>query len=316
MNRVKQPNVMYKPEVILPFASVSKKINKEPLKKSTQNMYIFIITRIHKYYTNEDINHDDDILKCIRGEPFDYKNIVKQFPYLFNADYVYDIVSKFIHYIRNIAGIFSRTNGFSYLRKRIIPYIDVLNKHQQKKRETITIDKDIKDKLSFTRDDILSNLDKLNNDRDKILYLLFTLIPTRRAHDFRYTKIANSIPDDDIDKNFNYYYDKIIYIYNTKNKKYYECILPDEVIPFIDTSKEFLLGDKLIGQPQISLLIKNIFNKIYGDKYNATLVRRLYATHSFDNMNKNEIKHNAIAMGHSLSEHFNYSLDNTNISIL
>jgi hypothetical protein len=313
MNRVKQPDVMYKPTDILPFAIIPTKLNKQPIKQSTQNSYIFIIKRIHKYYTREDINDDDDIIKSIKGEPFDYKKIVKQLPYLFNEDYVYDIICKFSTSIKAIVGIFSRINGFRFFRKRIIPYIDVLNEYQQKKRETRTIDKDVKDKLSFTREDILSNLDKLSKNRDKILYLLFTLIPTRRAHDYRYTKIANAIPDDDIDKNFNYYYDKKIYIYNTKNKKYYECIVPDEVIPFIDTSKEFLLGDKLIGQSQISALIKTIFKKIYGDEYNATLVRRLYATHSFDNMNKNEIKHNAIAMGHSLTEHFNYSLDNTNI---
>jgi hypothetical protein len=305
---------MYKPSDPLPLAFISRKIKKEPLALSTQSHYIYTISQIHRFYTNEKINDDDDICKCIRGEPFNHSLIKKQFPYLFNDDYVYDVISRFTKQIINLAGIFSRIPGFLFLRRRIVPYIDIVNEHKSKKRENLTIDKDVKDTLSFNRDDILSNLDKLNNNRDKMIYLLNTLIPPRRGHDFRYTKITNAIPDDDIDKSFNYYYDKIIYIYNTKNKKYYECNIPDEIIPFIDTSKEFLLGDKLMGQAQISALIINVFKKVYGyDKYNITLIRRLYATHSFDNMNKKEVKQSATAMGHSFEEHFNYTYDKNNI---
>jgi hypothetical protein len=153
----------------------------------------------------------------------------------------------------------------------------------------------------------LTNLDK---KFDKLLYLLLTFIPPRRLHDFRHTKNSSSIPDDTVDKSFNYYFDKHIYIYNTKNKKFYDFLLPDEIIPYISTDTEFILGNKLISAALMSQHIKRIFKKIYDYPYNATLIRRLYSTYSRENLTKKEIKQNAIAMGHSLNENYNYSFVN------
>jgi len=309
MERVRNIEPMYQPKDILPQASIPRKINKQPLKHNTQNNYIFTIKKIHKYYTNEDIKDNDDIIKAIRGEPFNYKNVVKQFPYFLNERYIYDFIIRWTKQLREVAGIFSRINGFTFFRKRIVPYIDVLNKIQQDKRDATTIDEELKLKLSFNPNDILPNLDKLPNNYEKLLYLLLTLIPTRRAHDYRYTKNTSSIPDDTIDKSFNYYFDKHIYIFNTKNKKFFDLLLPDEIIPYINTQTEFIFGDKLITHDKMSNNIKSIFKKIYGHPYNATLIRRLYATYSRENLTKKQIKLNAIAMGHSLTENLNYTFD-------
>lgn len=310
MDRVRKIEDMRMPVDILPLATISTKLRKEPLKESSQIFLIRVIRKIHKYYTLEDINDDNDVIKAIKGEPFNYKNIVKLFPYLFDDRHIYDVICKFSRNIVAIASIFSRIHGFLYFRRRLVPYIEVINNVQQEKRDNTTIDKDIKDKLSFNRDDILPNLDKLDKNYDKLLYLLLTLIPTRRAHDFRYTKNSSSIPDDTIDKGFNYYFDKHIYIYNTKNKKFYDLLLPDEIIPYISTDTEFILGDKLVSPQLLSQHIKRIFKKIYDYPYNATLIRKLYATYSRENLTKKEIRHNAIAMGHSLNENYNYSFVN------
>jgi hypothetical protein len=309
MERVRNIEPMYQPKDILPQASIPRKINKQPLKHNTQNNYIYLIKKIHKYYTNEDIKDNDDIIKAIKGEPFNYKNVVKQFPYFLNERYIYDFIIRWTKQLREVAGIFSRINGFTFFRKRIVPYIDVLNKIQQDKRDATTIDEDVKLKLSFNHNDILPNLDKLSNNYEKLLYLLLTLIPTRRAHDYRYTKNSSSIPNDTIDKSFNYYFDKHIYIFNTKNKKFFDLLLPDEIIPYINTQTEFIFGDKLITHDKMSNNIKSIFKKIYGHPYNATLIRRLYATYSRENLTKKQIKLNAIAMGHSLTENLNYTFD-------
>lgn len=309
MERVRNIEPMYQPKDILPQASIPRKINKQPLKHNTQNNYIYLIKKIHKYYTNEDIKDNDDIIKAIKGEPFNYKNVVKQFPYFLNERYIYDFIIRWTKQLREVAGIFSRINGFTFFRKRIVPYIDVLNKIQQDKRDATTIDEDVKLKLSFNHNDILPNLNKLSNNYEKLLYLLLTLIPTRRAHDYRYTKNSSSIPNDTIDKSFNYYFDKHIYIFNTKNKKFFDLLLPDEIIPYINTQTEFIFGDKLITHDKMSNNIKSIFKKIYGHPYNATLIRRLYATYSRENLTKKQIKLNAIAMGHSLTENLNYTFD-------
>ena len=139
-------------------------------------------------YTDEDITDDHDIIKAINGLPFDYKKIVKQFPYLFNDRYLYDVIARFAAYVRELLAIFSRINGFTYFRRRLYPYVLFVNKLQQDKRDDKTIDDDIKNKLSFNHDHILSNVDKLKNDTDKLIYLLLTFIPPRRAHDYRHTK--------------------------------------------------------------------------------------------------------------------------------
>ena len=307
MDKVKIIEKMYMPKTILPLATIPKKIKKNALKENSINTYISAITIIHNFYTNEDITDDDDIIKAIKGFPFDYKKIIKQFPYLFNDRYIYDVIVRFSHYIRPMVAIFARINGFTYFRKRLYPYLEIVNNHQQDKRDNRTIDDDIKNKLSFNHDDILSNVDKLNNDTEKLIYLLLTLIPTRRAHDYRHTKNISYIPDDTIDKNFNYYFDKHIYIYNTKNKKYYDCLLPDVIIPYINTNTQFIFGDKLISETNLSAYIKRIFKKIYDYPYNATEIRRLYATYSNENCSKKERRLNAAAMGHSLEENVNYS---------
>jgi len=307
MERVRNIEKIYRPKIILPLASIPRKLNKTPLKENSQFNYIMVVKTIHKFYTTEDITDDDDIVKCIKGLPFNYKNIVKQMPYLLNERYLYDVIIRFTRYIRQLVGIFSRINGFTFFRKRLYPYLDGLNQHQQDKRDNKTIDKEIKDKLSFNHDDILSNLHKLNNNPDKLLYLLLTLIPTRRAHDYRHTKNINSIPNNTIDKNFNYYYNNHIYIYNTKNKKFFDLLLPDVIIPYINTDTEFIFGDKLIEQSALSARIKSIFKKIYDYPYTNTQIRKLYATYSNENFSKKQRKENAKAMGHSFEENINYT---------
>jgi len=312
MDRIRKIEHLYIPKDVLPLATVPKKIRKEPLKESSQIKCISLIKKVHKFYTLEDIDDDNDVIKAIKGEPFDYKNIVKLFPYLFIDIYIYDVISRNLsnNYVSILATIFSRIHGFLYFRRRLVPYVLYANNIKQEKRDNTTIDKDVKDKLSFNRDDILPNLDKLDKNFDKLLYLLLTLIPPRRHHDFRHTKNSSSIPNDTVDKSFNYYFDKHIYIYNTKNKKFYDFLLPDEIIPYISTDTEFILGNKLISAALMSQHIKRIFKKIYDYPYNATLIRRLYATYSRENLTKKEIRQNAIAMGHSLNENYNYSFVN------
>lgn len=307
MDKVKKIEKMYMPNEILPLATIPRKLNKKVIKQSSKNRYIYVAKKLHKFYTDEDITDDDDIIKAINGLPFDYKKIVKQFPYLFNDRYLYDVIARFAAYVRELLAIFSRINGFTYFKRRLYPYVLFVNKLQQDKRDDKTIDDDIKNKLSFNHDDILSNVDKLKKDTDKLVYLLLTFIPPRRAHDYRYTKNISHIPDDTIDKDFNYYFDKHIYIYNTKNKKFYDLLLPDEIIPYINIETEFIFGDKLIEPKTLSQRIKSIFKKVYDYPYGATEIRRLYATYSNDNLTKKERKHNAAAMGHSFEENVNYS---------
>ena len=122
---------------------------------------------------------------------------------------------------------------------------------------------------------------------------------------FERTKIIDKVPDKDIDKNFNYYYNKHIYIYDTKNKRDYIMLLPDEIIPYIDITKPFLFGNNI---KQLSIIIPKVFNKLYGHPYTAREIRKLYATYSNNTQfSMRERFANAAAMGHSMEENLRYS---------
>jgi len=301
---------------------ISKRITTEfkkfdTLKAGTINTYKQVISRIHKYYTGIKLTDDDDIIKMIISQPYKQSNISKMFKYLKDDRYVYDIVVRFKTRLPNIYGIFTHIRGFSPFVKKIFPYskqhyIDYLDK-----RFDNTIDEKLIELLSFNKQDILDRLDnyiknfdrlvrysKPLNNEEILVYLLLTLMPTRRAYDFERTKIIDKVPDKHIDKNFNYYYDKHIYIYDSKNKEEFVMDLPDEIIPYINITGEFLFDN----HKKLSILISRIFNKLYGHPYTAREIRKLYATYNNNSeLHMRERFANAKAMGHSMEENLRYS---------
>lgn len=286
------------------------------LKETTITNYRANIIAMHYYYTGVRLTDNDDIIKMIMSQPYKKANITKMFKYLKDDRYVYDIIVRYKSRLNSIHSIFTHIRGFTPFIKKTEPYIKQYHKEYQDGRFDETIDEKLIELLSFDKQDVLDRLDNYikNFDRlvayaktitnDEILaYLLFTLIPTRRAHDFEITKISNKIPDKHIDKKFNYYYDKHIYIYNTKNNEEYDLILPDEIIPYIDTTGEFLF-DKY---KKINTLITRVFNKLYGHPFSAREIRKLYATYSNTHLTIRERFSTAKAMGHTVAESLKYS---------
>ena len=306
-----------KPDTIL--KPITKRITSEfktfdTLKEGTINTYKSTIITMHYYYTGIRLTDNDDIIKMIMSQSYKKANITKMFKYLKNDRYVYDIIVRYKTRLPCIYGIFTHIRGFSPFVKKVFPYSKTYNQQYQDSRFDYTIDEKLIELLSFDKQDVLDRLDNYNkkfdrlvryskplNNNEILLYFLYTLIPTRRPQDFQLTKITDKIPDKHIDKNFNYYYDKHIYIYNTKNKEEYDFILPDEIIPYIDTTREFLFNRN------IDIIIPRVFNKLYGHPFNAREIRRLYATYSNTNFNMRERFATAKAMGHSMEENLRYS---------
>jgi hypothetical protein len=284
------------------------------LKEGTINTYKATIIAIHYYYTGVRLTDNDDIIKMIMSQPYKKANITKMFKYLKDDRYVYDIIVRYKTRVYNIYGIFTHIRGFTPFIKKLQPYTKQFLIEYQDSRFDYTIDDKLIELLSFNKQDVLDRLDNYNKNFDRLvryskplnnneilLYFLYTLIPTRRPQDFQLTKIIDKIPDKDIDKKFNYYYDKHIYIYNTKNKEEYDLILPDEIIPYIDTTREFLFNRN------IDIIIPRVFNKLYGHPFNAREIRRLYATYSNTHFNMRERFATAKAMGHRMEENLKYS---------
>jgi hypothetical protein len=290
----------------------------DTIKENTKKSYKSSVRCMHYYYTGIKLTDEDDIIKIIYGLPYKKANITKMFKYLKDDRYVYDMVVKFTNRLSIIYGLFSHIRGFTPFIKKIYPYIEQYAIQYKDSRFDYKIDEKLIELLSFNKQDILDRLENYKKNFDRLvryskpitnneilIYLLLTLMPTRRAYDFERTKIIDKVPDKDIDRSFNYYYDKHIYIYDTKNKRDYIMLLPDEIISYIDITKPFLFGNNI---KQLSIIIPKVFNKLYGHPYTAREIRKLYATYSNNTQfSMRERFANAAAMGHSMEENLRYS---------
>ena len=119
--------------------------------------------------------------------------------------------------MKNIYSIFRGIRGFAEISKVLYPYLkDYAEQYDEKRSEIVAEDDDIK--ISFERDEIIKNINKLIDDIDKIIYG-YMMIMNGRMHDLRYTKICINKDEVNNEEN-NYIYNSKYYINNTKNKKH------------------------------------------------------------------------------------------------
>ena len=208
--------------------------NKIPIKQLTPSTiltYKNTIKNIYKQYKNKDLPDDNDILKFLDGKnkrQYSIMKIKKDFNFIIENSK--DIAEKHFKSINIIYSVFSRLDyGMTAIKNALYPYVIAKNKYYQDNRHKIICNQDAIDNISFETDDVLKNIEKISNPYDKLLYALLFLMPTRRIHDYRYTKIAYKKKQLDI-KEFNWYYQGNIYINNTKNKKSIVLDLPKPVI--------------------------------------------------------------------------------------
>jgi len=297
-----------KPDIILPsikkrFNTIDKNfdISDNTIKNMSSAMRV-----VHRFYAKSELPENHDIFKAIRNLPYSNKNINTTFKFLKDEKFVLDMIVRFISRFSTVYCVLLHIRGFTSTVKIIYPYLKSKCLQYDKLRLTDTIDDTIIDNLSFDKDVILQKIsDNPHLTNYQILnVMLLLLIPTRRMGDYLITKIHHSIPDTNINKKFNYYFDKHIYIYNTKNQEYFDLHLPDEIIPYIDITKEFLLYDK---RSYFTAFISKTFQLIYNYPYNPRIIRHLYATYNNTNCSKKERFQNATAMGHSIVENLKYS---------
>lgn len=316
-NYYKDRPVIDKPTIDIPIEQLKpinkklKPINKTIIKDSTASVYIRIIKIIYKHFTNNDLSDDNDVINAINSKPFKYKNIKTDFAFLFDKTTFDDIIKNHTTYLKPLYCIFTRIHGFATFVKKLYPYLEKIKHSYQDCRAKRSISDDIINSISFNKDDIIAKTNTVSlSNHKKILVYLTMLIPTRRLHDYRFTKIAKSIPDSSFDKSFNYYFDKRIYIFNTKNSKHAVIDLPNEIVELINSDDEFLLG-KFYDDSNLADIYNRTIYKIYNLKINPTLMRILYSTYlRSQNLSGNEWEKKAAEMGHSLAENIKYSIPN------
>lgn len=276
-----------------------KKAKPVPLKENTIKTYVSKLRAFHKRMTELDISVD--IINAIKGEPYDKDAVRVEFNYIYkNMEH---IKKNEINAIPNLVKVFSKVVGFVKLVKILTPLKWKIEEGLEIRRNETTIKET--DLISFEKQEVLQNaISKLDNDTDKIIYLLMMLLPTRRLSDYRDLIIGKFD-----DETGNYYEDGYLYINeaNTKNKKSIKIKIPNEIIDFIPEQGQ-LLGYKR-EQSALSRRFSEIMFKIYGKRINALDLRRMYLT----NINKSgasfsERKEIADAVGNSVEESIRYSM--------
>lgn len=318
---IKKPDIKINETIIIPKLAKSKKYkkntNSNPIfADTTKTNYIYLINLIYNNYntTPLDINHD--IFNYINGNKYKAVNITKTFKFV--KDNIKDIIYKYYTYINQLYSIFSHIRGFADVIKHLEPYKNYKNETYIDNKHNYIPPEELLTKINFNDEEIINNIRTSNLDNNrKLVHCIFTLIPTKRPGEYRKIKIIDYDPtlNINIDKKFNYYYNKKIYIYNMKSNKNKEILIidvPDVVDELINKNNIFLFQYKnnINGYTAsgFNAFIKKTFNDIYNYPFNPNFIRRLYATY-INKSSFNPIKRKEIAkiMNHSLTQQVLYS---------
>ena len=278
-----------------PLKYKPKKAKAVPLKDSTVNTYVSKLRAFHKRMTGLPLSQN--IIDAIEGNEYDKKAIKDEFKYLYNK--IEYIKEKELNAIPTLCKIFTKIVGFVKLIKILTPIKWKIETALELRRNESVIKEE--DLISFDKQDLLQNANKLTDTYEKIMYLLMTLLPTRRLSDYRNMTYGES--------NGNYFDDDNMYIRDiaTKNKKSIVIKIPTEIVDILPHTG-YILGNEY-SQPLLSRKFAMLMEEIYGKKFGASDLRRMYLTY----INKQtpsylERKDLADQLGHSVEEGMKYSL--------
>ena len=296
----------------------SKKL--KDLTESSIKTYGNIIRWIYSKYHDKPIADDAEILKYLRWEKHDARKLYKQNEYIIKN--IKDIAENHTSSLPQLYGLFSRfnTKKLKEFREAIYPYRMAYNKHYQEHRNDLEINQEEVAKISFAKEDVLANAEKIDFPRMKVLYMLMFMLPTRRLGDYRITLVAKDEEDLKDEKN-NWYYNNKIYINNTKDKKKIILDIPNEITSIINNE---IIGDKYpspskrlildVNESYFSEVFSKLMVHIYGSHFTATNIRKLYASHNLKTAGETgdvkQMLKNQSEMGHNLQQHLQYVIPN------
>jgi len=291
------------PEIVelKPIKKRAKPLNKNTdISEGTLKNYISVIKTIYKDHYSKDIDANDDILKMLRWEKYNYKNIKETFKFI--NDDIKGFVSKYFNRLNVIHSVFARVYGMSKLVNQLYPYLLQSVKNYDENRSKIANVNEVS--LSFDKNTVLNNMNKLDDRIDMLIYGLYFLIPTRRIGEYIKTKIAKTEADIN-DLKFNWYYKGKIYINTSKTKASVVIDLPEVIDLNIDVNDEYMLG-KLYTSYTITSRLGNITKKIYGKQFKPNEIRHLYASY-INNKGSSLAERQASTNGtHSITQQIKY----------
>jgi hypothetical protein len=298
--KIKPQSILIKPDLVIdtdttPLHKKPKKAKKSILKDSSIITYTGKLRAFHLRMTGLPLSAD--IINAIQGNDYDKKVVQDEFKYLYVK---LDIIKvNELRSIPTICKIFTKIPGFVKLLKILVPIKRNIEKAEAIRRNDTSIKQD--DIISFDKQDLLLNSSKLQNDSEKLLFLLMTLLPTRRLDDYRSMSSSPSLG--------NHFDNDNLFIKDsyTKNKKNICIPIPPEIKHLLPSSG-FILG-KEYSISALSLKFFNIMMKVYGKKIGALDLRRMYLTTiNLSGASFRERKLIADSVGHSVEESLKYSM--------
>lgn len=277
----------------------------EPKQEITKKKYILFIKRFYRKYTGNELDENADVILKINEQPYKALNISKQFKEILTKNFN-DIKAK-AHDVSDLYSIFLGIRGFTDIAKRLKAYVDEYRQQYQEKRSIIEV-KNMEDlNISFDREVILNNIEKLEDREDKIIYGSVMMLRCR-LHNLRITKITKN-KNDIKNEEYNWIYENKLYINITKNKKKQVIDIPKEMQDLYGDADGYLFGTMSEKTaPALSHRFQRITKKVYGKSYSYLNIRHIYATYiNNKGSSYKERLDTAKRSGHTVEEQLRYA---------
>lgn len=303
----------------------------DELSKNTINKYIININIINKLLFDEEIKYEKNELEAfIKGE------IQLDFNKWFETpeeDVIKIIRNKYSN-DNTYIGYLNSYRKVSILSKRELPLIKLEHLNMKK-----IVDKERNQNIlkennyiinlddEFINDILINKTDLFGTIKQRLIFALYTLLPSRRL-DYRLLKLIKPTTKDELDKEYNYVYitdDKINFIFNEfKTKKYYDKEFSFENNLLISIFNEYIKiykikdnslifrnkQNKLCSVQTFSLDINEAFYKVYKiGNLNMGDIRNSWAnkiSRNMSNMSVDELNKITSYMGHSIIQNLKY----------
>ena len=261
---------------------ILKKVKKLPEQKEreggkkevTKKTYISFIRAFYRRNTGEELGEDEDIIKSIRDEEYNALNVSRKFKGILEDKF--KEIRRRPYEVNNLFKIFNSIRGFRDISKRLYAYVLEYGKQYEEKRSVARVERKEDLEISFEKEDIMRNIERIVNRRDKIIYGYIFIIKGR-LNELRMLRIAKD-KEETKDKENNYIYERRIYINNTKNGKNREIEIPEEFMRLCEGKEEGYLLGELMPQSTLSHTLQRITLEIYGKVYTYLNIRHINAS--------------------------------------
>jgi hypothetical protein len=275
----------------------------EPKGEHTKQTYISFIKQFYKRYAEQELSDTADIIKKINEQKYNALNVSKQFKKLITDNF--DDIRKSRYDVDNLYKVFRGVRGFTDILKRLYSYVLEYAGQYEDKRSVAKVEDKEDLNISFDIEDINANINKLSDKIDKIIYG-YIFILKGRLNDLRLIKITTN-KGDISNPDYNYIYEDVLYVNNTKTGKASTQELPKDFTKLYDEDNDGYLLGELLPPSTLSQRLQKITKRIYGKVYTYLNIRHLNATQiNNKGASLKEREETSRQAGHSVGQQLKY----------